>query len=40
LDVRFLAGPLQEGEGEAGFHGGGEEDVDYFDEEDVLRGTC
>jgi hypothetical protein len=38
VSVEFLLGPLEEGDGEGGFHDGGEDYVDYFEEEDVLEG--
>jgi hypothetical protein len=37
VSVEFLFGPLEEGDGEGGFHHGGEDYVDYFEEEDVLE---
>jgi hypothetical protein len=37
VDVEFLFGPLEEGDCEGGFHDGGEDYVDYFEEEDVLE---
>jgi hypothetical protein len=38
VDVEFLFGPLEEGDCEGGFHDGGEDYVDYFEEEDILEG--
>lgn len=37
VDVQFLFGPLEEGNGEGGFHDGSEDYVNYFEEEDVLE---
>lgn len=37
VDMEFLFGPLEEGDCEGGFHDGGEDYVDYFEEEDELE---